>query len=135
MKFTNLVKAMVALSCVGTAAQASETIHCKSWNTFKEKVSVNIELNGNRALIDLDLNGQKESTSAVVQLWQNRIPSRCMTLARGMQFEISLPNVHHLHIVTQASGWGCYEPSMISFEGAEHTGVYLTCSSNSLPSD
>jgi hypothetical protein len=127
MKFTNLVKTMIALLCMGTTAQAAETIHCKSWDTFKEKVSVDIELNGNRALINMDLDGQKESTSAVVQPWHNFTPNRCGTSASGLQFEFSLPNVHHLHVVTEASGWGCYAPSTISYDGTEYAGIYLTC--------
>lgn len=124
-KYTSVIAVMGLL--IATGVHASETIQCKSWDNLKEKISIDIQLHGELAIVNLDFDGTETTTPAIVRPWHNYTPNRCASRASGLEFDLPLPNVHHLHIVTQTYGTGCYEPSMIGIYGTEDPFVYLTC--------
>ncbi len=119
--------ALVFTFLMSTLVVSANTYNCKSLDSFKEKVEVTIKVNGHRALVSLDLDGVKTNSTASIKPWNNITPNRCGSYASGFEFKLPLPNVHHLHIVTQVSGRGCYAPSTISYDGIEWAGIYLEC--------
>jgi hypothetical protein len=127
MKITMML-GILSMCLLGSFSANARSFHCKSWDNFKENVSINIEMfDTHRALINFDLEGQKLETVASVHPWKNFTPNRCGSYASGIEFDVSLSNIHHFHIVTNTNREGCYEPSQIKYDGIKWSGIYLTC--------
>ena len=119
---------ILSMCLFGSFSAKARSFHCKSWDNFKEKVVINIEMIDNdQALINFDLEGKKLESIASVHSWKNPTPNRCGSYASGIEFDVLLSNIHHLHIVTFANREGCYEPSQINYVGIKWSGIYLTC--------